>query len=262
MYLFEALGSGTYDSAELTRGPWRADAQHGGPPSALLGRVVEQQLPAGQRVARINVELVRPVPLSMLETEVDVDTVSRRVSRVRVRLISNGELVARATAVSLQESDMAQPDGAQEDNSALLPPETATTVAPVWVTGASEVTFHRDALEHRFVSGGFGSLGPSDGWHRLSVDLVQSEPTSPLCRVLAVADLASGVSSIYSEESGLGLINADLDVAVIRPLVGDWVHIQAATETDGSGTGLCVATLGDQRGTVASGTQCLLGVGL
>src|SRR5436853_220799 len=32
---------GRFVPTELTRGPWNADAQHGGPPAALLGTVME-----------------------------------------------------------------------------------------------------------------------------------------------------------------------------------------------------------------------------
>ena len=32
---------GRYVPTELTRGPWSADAQHGGPPAALLGTILE-----------------------------------------------------------------------------------------------------------------------------------------------------------------------------------------------------------------------------
>jgi hypothetical protein len=43
--LFRADGSALIPS-DYTRGPWRPDAQHGGPPVALLGRAAEAALPA------------------------------------------------------------------------------------------------------------------------------------------------------------------------------------------------------------------------
>src|SRR5947199_377466 len=48
---------------ELCRGPWSPDAQHGGPPAALLARAVERLGGGdGMQVARLTVELLRPVP--------------------------------------------------------------------------------------------------------------------------------------------------------------------------------------------------------
>lgn len=51
----------------LARGPWTPQAQHGGPPSALLARAAER-FEDGERtfVARLTIELLRPVPLAPL----------------------------------------------------------------------------------------------------------------------------------------------------------------------------------------------------
>ena len=50
-----------------TRGPWDPDAQHAGPPAALLGRAIERCEPRdGTRVGRITCEILGPVPLAPL----------------------------------------------------------------------------------------------------------------------------------------------------------------------------------------------------
>ena len=50
-----------------TRGPWDPQAQHGGPPAALIARAVEAvPADAPMHVARLTVELLRPVPLTPL----------------------------------------------------------------------------------------------------------------------------------------------------------------------------------------------------
>nr|MDJ0925246.1 thioesterase family protein [Acidimicrobiia bacterium] len=46
-----------------TRGPWDKDACHAGPPTALLVRALERLVPK-QRLARISVELMRPIPMA------------------------------------------------------------------------------------------------------------------------------------------------------------------------------------------------------
>jgi hypothetical protein len=44
----------------LTRGPWDPDAQHAGPPGALLAREIERCEPTdGKQVARITLEILR-----------------------------------------------------------------------------------------------------------------------------------------------------------------------------------------------------------
>src|SRR5690625_2934515 len=45
-----------FDSSPHTAGPWSPEAQHGGPPSALMVRQIEQFEPrAGHRIARVGV---------------------------------------------------------------------------------------------------------------------------------------------------------------------------------------------------------------
>src|SRR5690606_6137492 len=56
--LFEPLGDGSFRATEVTRGPWDPGAQHGGAPSALLGRAIEAVEPGAEmRVARVTLEL-------------------------------------------------------------------------------------------------------------------------------------------------------------------------------------------------------------
>ncbi|MDN2499211.1 thioesterase family protein, partial [Nocardia nova] len=62
-----------FHSTELTRGPWSPDAQHAGPPSALLGHVIECCEPRpGFRVGRVAVEILGPVPIAPLRAEARV----------------------------------------------------------------------------------------------------------------------------------------------------------------------------------------------
>ena len=57
----------SFAATELTRGPWDPDAQHAGPPSALLAREIEKCEPVdGKQVARMTQEILRPVPLARL----------------------------------------------------------------------------------------------------------------------------------------------------------------------------------------------------
>lgn len=249
---------------ELARGPWRADAQHGGPPSALLGRATEAALggldgPA--RVARVAVELVRPVPLVPLTVASETERVSRRVSQVRATLCAGEQLVARSRAVVLHVHDV-DPVADDDARPADLPGPEGETPAPTWASGADAPVYHRDAVEHRFVAGAFDAPGPAVDWVRLRVPLVEGEETSGLCRVLAVADFGSGISAVFGAGSPIGLINADLVVALHRPPEGEWVRIDATTRLGGAGVGLCTTGLADQRGPVGTATQSLLALAL
>ena len=60
-----------YLPTELTRGPWDPNAQHGGPPAALLGTAMEAcERRDDMMVVRTTFEILRPVPIApvMLQT--------------------------------------------------------------------------------------------------------------------------------------------------------------------------------------------------
>ncbi len=60
---FEPDGAGAFVATPATAGQWSAQAQHGGPPSALAVRALERHQPAGgQRLARVAIDILRPVP--------------------------------------------------------------------------------------------------------------------------------------------------------------------------------------------------------
>ena len=56
-------GTEWFSPTDHARGPWDADACHGGPPTGLLVRALEHALPA-MRLARIAVDLGRPLPMA------------------------------------------------------------------------------------------------------------------------------------------------------------------------------------------------------
>ncbi len=245
--------------SEYTRGPWQDDAQHGGPPSGLLGRAVEAALPEGFAVGRITVNLLKPVPLTPLETTVSVTRLSRRLVRVQAELSSDAGRVADATALALSEQRGLQPDWLPSESNRLVD-EAAAIVAPNWQADPEQLAYHRDSLELRVVEGAFGDAGPAVMWAKMRFPLVRGEVTSPLCRVLTVADLGSGISSAYGAGADVGMINADLSLAVTRPLTGDWVRLSSTTRVASHGIGLCVSHIADEFGHVGEVTQSLLAV--
>ena len=64
--LFHLDGADRWVPTEYARGPWDPRACHGGPVSALLARAVERadpDAPVDWQVARLTIELTRPVPV-------------------------------------------------------------------------------------------------------------------------------------------------------------------------------------------------------
>ena len=260
--LFRVI-DGNYHPSEFTRGPWRPDAQHGGPPAGLLAHLCQPEIQDNEFLAHLDIELLRPVPLTPLSPSVTRRQVSGRVARVESQLHSeSGEVVAQASALVLQTTELIEPDWIAEVSPATSPPdENARVDPPRWASG-NVTSYHRNAVEHRFTEGDFRQPGPAVDWMRLRMPLIAGRETTGLERIAAAADFGSGISAIYGADAEMGLINANLAIAMYRHHVGEWVSLDAATHVGAQGTALGVTMLGDIDGLVGVATQSLLGYSL
>ncbi len=249
----------TFVATQLTSGPWRPDAQHGGPPSALLGRALGRLLDPGQFLARVSIELVKGVPLGKLCVQSSRERVSGRVWHGIAEMFHGDVLVARGRGLILLGGEVPEPEWRPLETAPVLP-TTAPAVPPAWTQESAELCYHRDAVDHVFERGSFDIPGDAIDWVRLRYPLVDGEETTGTCRALAAADFGSGISAIYDYEN-FGLINADVDVSFLRPMVGEWVRLHATTRVGPQGTGLCVTELSDTDGYFATASQALLGYG-
>ena len=106
MAFYLPLGDGRFRSTRHTTGPWDARSQHGGPPSALLGRAVEQCAPRDDMVvARVTVELLGAVPVDEVEVRVRVTRPGRSVELVEAVMAGGGRDVARAQAWRIRRTE-------------------------------------------------------------------------------------------------------------------------------------------------------------
>src|SRR5215204_5566143 len=99
-------------ATELTRGPWDPGLQHAGPPAALLGRAVERHGErSGLQVARITVDIVRPLPIAELQVTTRLLRGGRSVELVEATLRAGEAEVMRATALRIRTAEVGLPDG-------------------------------------------------------------------------------------------------------------------------------------------------------
>ncbi|MGH2739527.1 MAG: thioesterase family protein [Actinomycetota bacterium] len=237
---------------EFTRGPWSPDAQHGGPPAALLGRAIEA-LPheSELRVARFTIEIFRPVPLTPLRLEAHVTHSTRRSQYVEARMSNDEGPIAQASAWRIRagESDEVAAERTQAtlfEATTDLPP-----FAPPWQPS------YFNAVEWRPTDARLLEPGPAAVWMRMRVPLLPGEEPSPLTRVLVVADSGNGISWTLPFTEYL-FINTELTVHLARMPEGKWVLLDAETRIGPEGIGLANSILWDERGRLGSGAQSLL----
>ena len=242
----------------LARGPWSPDAQHGGAPAALLARTVERfEDGARMFVARLTIELLRPVPIAPLAVRTRFVRPGKKVQLLEASLLAADTEVARCTALRIRRE--AVPVPSDLPTVATPPgPDTGSDSLPPWSAQVTYAAFHNAGVEHRFVAGSFLLPGPSTDWIRLRVPLVAGEDTSPLCRVAAAADFGNGVSWVLSRVEGWQFINPDLTIHLLRHPAGEWVCLEAVTLPGPDGIGLAESRLWDERGVIGRSQQSLL----
>jgi acyl-Coa thioesterase superfamily protein/acyl-CoA thioesterase superfamily protein len=238
-----------------TRGPWDPQAQHAGPPAALLARAIEGLDVTGEtQVARFTLEILRPIPLTPLRVEARIARPGRRVQLAEASLLDDRGEVARASVWQIRRSAQPIPEAGQESLPFELPGDAppAPVFDPPW-EGESYFT----SMEWRVARGAFFEPGPAAIWMRARVPLVEGEDDSPLTRVLVVADSGNGISSVASPLEYL-FINTELTVHLFRLPAGEWVCLDAVSRIDPSGVGVAESILWDEGGRLGRGNQALL----
>ena len=241
------------EATELTRGPWNPAHQHGGPPAALLGRAIAARAGEDAFVCRLHVDLLRPVPIATLRVEVETRREGRAVRRYRATLL-DAERTPLAVATGLALARFPVTLTALPGSGAPFPTpdESAPFALPFF---GEEIAYHT-SVEIRRAAGVWGE-GDFTAWMRVRCAVVEGEAPTPLERVLVVADAGSGIGARFDAD-GHTFINADLDVALSRPLAGEWVGMHARTDANADGTGLADTELSDPRGRFGRGTQVLV----
>jgi hypothetical protein len=260
---------------ELTRGPWDPNAQHAGPPSALLARALELCEPregarscgatggrgAPWSIARVTVEILGSVPIAPLTISARVARPGRSVEMLEASLEGPEGEVMRARGWRLAESDIQadweqdEPPPGREGAAALdFFPEIEGSRAPR-ARGSGETVGWHTAMEIVFARGRFLDPGPATVWMRPRVELVAGEPITPLQRTMLAADGGNGVSAPL-DWSRFIFINTDLTVHLLRPPEGEWVCLDSVTHVDG--VGMTDTALWDERGRIGRAAQSLL----
>lgn len=250
--IFEPLDGGRFIATEAALSPWSDQAMHGSPPTMLMARAIER-FPAEQEmfVARLTVELMRPVGRTPLEVRSRMVRPGRKVQLVEASLWNGEQEMARATGLRIRRAAVEVPETSDP-----LPhpgPESLPVWAGSWRTGG---VYHLLGVEVRGPEGR-KDVGPGWAWFRLKLPLVSGEEPSPLLRICAAADFPNGISYVVDPRE-MGFVNPDLSINMLRTPIDEWVMVDARTWLSSHGSGMAEGALYDRRGRIGRSTQSLL----
>lgn len=253
---YEPVGADSYLATSATIGPWSDDAQHGGPPAALAARAIERhEADPRQRLARVSIDILRPVPIGKISIRTRTVRPGRRVTLIEAVLESDGQEVLQARGWRIERPAADVPEVTDGGRPVPLPPEGDGLAPDIF---GRQRRGYLTMIEWRFKKADPASAGQvRAAWTRPRIPLLPGEEPSPMSRTLLVADSGSGVSAALPV-SAFTFVNVDLTVISQRDPIGEWLLLESSTAIGADGTGLATTRLSDQRGSFGRGLQTLI----
>lgn len=250
---FRIESDGSFLPTEFARGPWAADACHAGPPTGLLARCLEQDVP-DKLLSRLTVNLFRPVPMAGFRIDVEVLRQGRVSATARARLFSKpGKLAVEATGLFVQARSLEAP---RRPHPVATPCFEDSREGPFPVTpvghqlpGFINAVSMRSPAE--MVPG-----GPNTFWMK-ALPLLPDESPSPFQRICPLADCGNALSRL-AEMNRVSCVNADLTIYLHRQPEGEWLGSRSVSHWSRSGIGLSDAELFDAKGPVGRANQTMI----
>ena len=242
-----------------SRGPWDPDACHAGPPTGLLVRAMERALPT-IRLARITVDLAKPIPMAGFRIAAEVTRSGRTVGTTSAAII-DGDGVVRVAATGIHIAAQEQPVFESTlDNSGVVTPRLADStpgVFPIQVSRRHGLPgFSGEAVRVRYPEGEGPGPGSRTVWMN-TADLLPGETPSPFQRICPLADCGNAFSRHF-EPNEVMFVNPDLTIALHRDPVGDWFGSKTVAQWQPTGIGLADAMLFDDLGPVGKALQTII----
>jgi hypothetical protein len=234
-------------------GPWDTSMQHGSAPAALVVWAAEA-IPAPQpmQIARVTIDLMRPVPVAPLTLQTEVLREGRKIQLCAVRLLAENVVVVGATILKIKTQALTLPPEIADLPVELPGPDRARQEQPDF-SGSPFVT----GISMRAARGRFGAPGPGAIWYRIDRPLVEGSKVSQAMRAVVAADFCNGTSAVLDFREWT-FINADLTVNFARQPVGAWILLDAESQIGPDGAGVAAARLADERGYFGRAIQSLV----
>ncbi|MEB4614624.1 thioesterase family protein [Leucobacter sp. M11] len=249
---YRDLGDGRFASTQHAQGAWREDEQHMGPATGVLVHAIAAHEPrAGMRIGRVSLDIHGVIFGGDFEIRVRTVRPGRTIELVEAEMICRDRTAIVARAWRLATGDTAAVAGSE------LTPIAGPEGLPVWSHMADAWGGgYIDSVEFRPLPG--HREGKATAWLRNGLDMVEGVPTSPLVRLLGMADTANGIATRVQPGPGSWMFpNVDLQLHLLREPVGEWLGLDTEQSFGADGIGLTSSVLHDIEGPFGRAEQLL-----
>jgi hypothetical protein len=247
--IFRVDGANVVTSPDAA-GPWDPSMQHGSPPASLAVWAAER-IPTAvpMRVARVTIDLMRPVPVAPLTLETEVLREGRKIQLCAVRLFADGKLTVGATILKIRAQSEPLPDDV------VMPPLDVPLPDQSQIRHAQDSPFGA-GMSIRAARGRFGGPGPGAIWFRADRPMIAGAAISQAMRAVVASDFCNASSALDFRR--WTFLNADLTVNMAREPIGEWILLDAHSWIGPDGAGLAMARLADTKGYFGRCVQSLV----
>jgi hypothetical protein len=225
-------------------GPWDPRMQHGSAPASLVTWAAERlPTPVPMAIARVTIDLMRPVPLAPLTIETEILREGRKIQLCAIKLRADGALVVGATVLKVRSQE--------------LPVELPSPEDSLVEDGHAASSPFVRSVSMRAARGRFGQAGAGAIWFRVDKPLIEGSAVSQAMRAVVAADFSNGTASTLDFRQWT-YINADLSVSFARQPVGDWILLDGDSWIGPDGMGLAMSRLADRQGYFGRAVQSLV----
>lgn len=253
-----------YAPTEWAGGPWSPLHQHGGAVAALLARgALEASRETGLRVARLTIDLFRPVPMQPLRLVRRFAREGRRIALAELALVHEDREITRASALLLRERGDLAPSWSGGGEPAPPPPESCEPMEFMPTAYREHIPpgFHW-SIRVRIARATEGPLA----WIHTPLAVVEGEPTSAFERATALSDLCFGLGGRILLRRGwqqpdlvrTRFINVDTTIYYEREPQGDWFAMRPTRVADDRGVGVAEVVSCDRGGRYGRALQAIL----
>ncbi|MGW4367431.1 acyl-CoA thioesterase domain-containing protein [Nocardia takedensis] len=241
---FEQTAAG-FEPLAYAASAWSREMVNGPAVCALLARCLETEHGAADFVpARLTVDLFRPTLRRTVNVRTNAVRTGNRIRVADAELVQDGAVVARASAVFLRASE--QPPGDLWTRDRLPAPPPAELLGapgqPLWGSDAHPDGWTTELADHQ--------NGSRKRCWQTPVATVLGQPLSPFAAVATIGESTSLMTNWSSV--GVGFINADVTIALSRPVQGTAIGVEADGHLSTAGISVGSATLFDRAGAFGS----------